>query len=75
MRDYLEFVEREATARHEAGMSVEEAAADIALDEFAKWIDSERIAINVDTIYRELDPQREPTDITQLFAMMAKLAV
>jgi len=75
VRDYLEFIDREARARHAAGMSVDEAAADIGLEEFAGWLDSERIAINVDTVYREIDPTRDTTDINSLFAMMAKLAV
>ena len=75
VRDYLEFIDREARARHAAGMSVDEAAADIGLEEFAGWLDSERIAINVDTVYSEIDPTRDTTDINSLFAMMAKLAV
>ncbi len=75
VRDYLEFIERESRARHAAGMTAADAAADISLDEFARWIDSERIAINVDSIYRELDPTRPPTDIVTLFSMMASLAV
>jgi len=75
VRDYLEFVDRETRARHAAGMSAADAAADISLDRFAHWIDSERIAVNVDTIYGELEADRAPTNIADLFAMMAKLAV
>jgi len=75
VRDYLEFVDREARARHAAGMSAADAAADISLAQFGDWIDSERIAVNVDTIYGELDADRAPTNIADLFAMMAKLAV
>ena len=54
VKDYLEFVHREATARREAGMTAADAAKDINLGPFADWIDSERIAINVDTVFREL---------------------
>ena len=75
VRSYLVFIDQEARARYASGMSAADAATDIALDEFASWIDSERIAINVDTIYRELDPSRGSTDINTLFSMMAKLAV
>ena len=75
VRDYLEFVDRETRARHAAGMSAADAAADISLEQFADWIDSERIAVNVDTIYSELDTDRAPTNIADLFAMMARLAV
>ena len=74
MREYLAFVDEQARSRHAAGMTAEEAAADIALGEFAGWIDAERIAVNVDTIYRELDPG-PPTDVVTLFTMMSKLAV
>ena len=75
VRDYLTFVDAEARARHAAGMTVGEAAADISLGQFSDWIDRERIAVNVDTVYRELDPQRPRTDVAGLFSMMAKLAV
>ncbi len=75
VRDYLSYIDAEARARHHAGMSVNDAAADISLGEFADWIDRERVAVNVDTIYRELDPAKSPTDVATLFTMMAKLAV
>ncbi|MCP3936817.1 MAG: MBL fold metallo-hydrolase [Actinomycetia bacterium] len=75
VKDYLTFVDRETRDRYEAGMTVDEAAADISLGQFADWIDSERVAINVDTIYRELDPTRDSTDIVTLFTMMSKLAI
>ena len=75
VRDYLVYVDAEARERHAAGMSASEAAADIALDEFGSWIDRERIAINVDTIYRGLEPSRSPTDVMTLFTMMASMSV
>jgi cyclase len=75
VRDYLAYIESEARERHAAGMSAADAAADIALGEFGAWIDRERIAINVDTIYRELEPSRSPTDVMTLFTMMATLSV
>lgn len=75
VKDYLEFVDREARERHAAGMSAEDAAADISLGQFADWIDRERIAVNVDTVYRELDPSHQASDVAALFTMMAKLAV
>ncbi|MFP5321187.1 MAG: MBL fold metallo-hydrolase [Acidimicrobiia bacterium] len=75
MRDYLVFVDEQARARHAAGMGVEEAIHDIALGEFAGWIDRERLAVNVDSVYRELDPERGRTDVVTLFGMMASLAV
>ncbi|MEM8905746.1 MAG: MBL fold metallo-hydrolase [Actinomycetota bacterium] len=74
MREYLAFVDGEARKRHAEGMTAEEAAHDIALGEFAGWIDAERIAVNVDTVYRELSPA-PPTDVVTLFTMMSRLAV
>ncbi len=75
MREYLAFVDEQARARHAAGMDVQEAIRDIALGEFAGWIDRERLAVNVDSVYRELDPGRDRTDVVTLFGMMASLAV
>ncbi len=75
MREYLTFVDDEARRRHDEGMTVEEAVHDIALGEFAGWIDRERLAVNVDSVYRELDPDQPPTDVVTLFGMMAELAV
>ena len=74
MRDYLVFVDAQARARHADGMPLEEAIRDIALGEFAGWIDRERLAVNVDSVYRELDPERGRTDVVTLFGMMASLA-
>lgn len=74
MRDHLVFVDTQARARHAEGMPVEEAIRDIALGEFAGWIDRERLAVNVDSVYRELEPGRDRTDVVTLFGMMASLA-
>lgn len=73
VRDYLCLVEREATARFEAGMSVEEAARDIALGRFDAWGEKERIAVNVHARYRELRGEQEPADTIELFGLMASL--
>ncbi len=71
--DYLRYVRSEAVARHEAGLSAFEAARDIELGPFEDWLDWERIVINVDSIYRELEPDRPPTHLLDLFRMMADL--
>jgi glyoxylase-like metal-dependent hydrolase (beta-lactamase superfamily II) len=71
VRAYLEWIRHEATSRFEAGMPAVEAARDIALGEFAAWVDSERIVVNVDTVYRELDPSRERSGILSLVEAMA----
>ncbi|MEM7271596.1 MAG: MBL fold metallo-hydrolase [Actinomycetota bacterium] len=71
--DYLSYVKAEATARYEAGMRADEAARDIELGPYADWLDWERIVINVDSVYRELDPDRPPTGVIDLFRGMAEL--
>jgi glyoxylase-like metal-dependent hydrolase (beta-lactamase superfamily II) len=70
---YLGFVRSEAKARFDAGMRADEAARDIELGHYRQWLDWERIAINVDSVYRELDPGRPVTGIIDLFRQMAEL--
>jgi glyoxylase-like metal-dependent hydrolase (beta-lactamase superfamily II) len=74
VREYLEFVQREAKQRFDAGMSPVQAAQDIDLGEYADWGESERIAVNVDTAYREFTADAQRTDIFELFRQMAEIA-
>ena len=74
VREYLEYVRDQTRSRYDAGMDAREAARDIELSEYSAWADPERIAVNVDTLYREFSGAREATDIFQLFAQMAELA-
>jgi hypothetical protein len=71
IRDYLAHVESEATERFRGGMSAAEASLDIDLGRWADWGEAERIAVNVDTVYRHLDPAAAPTDLLSLFRSMA----
>jgi glyoxylase-like metal-dependent hydrolase (beta-lactamase superfamily II) len=71
IRDYLAHVESEATERFRGGMSAAEASLDIDLGRWAEWGQAERIAVNVDTVYRHLDPAAAPTDVLSLFRAMA----
>lgn len=71
--DYLSYIQAEATARFETGMRADEAARDIDLGPYADWLDWERIVINVDTVYRQLDPTVERTGVIDLFRGMAEL--
>jgi glyoxylase-like metal-dependent hydrolase (beta-lactamase superfamily II) len=73
VKAYLEFVRAAAAERFEGGLSAADAARDIELGEFAGWSDSERLAVNVDTIYRELGAPGE-RDLVGLFGLMAELA-
>jgi cyclase len=71
-RTYLEMVQREATVCFAAGLDPFEAAQEIVIGEFGDWTDSERLAVNVDSVYRELDPARA-TPRGELFGRMAAL--
>jgi cyclase len=73
MRSYLAYVEQETRKRHAAGMDAWEAAQDIALAEFGAWEDPERIAVTVDTIYREINADQSPRNVQVLFTRMATL--
>ncbi|MEV6174186.1 MBL fold metallo-hydrolase [Streptomyces sp. NPDC051954] len=74
VRDYLMYVHQQASARFTAGMPAEEAARDIRLGRFADLDESERLAVNVHTVYRELDPALSPIEGPRLFDRMGDLA-
>jgi len=69
---YLRYVRDEAKARFEAGMDETAAADDIDISDFRDWGDPERIATNVATIYRELDPSLPLLTPPELFVRMAQ---
>lgn len=73
MQDYLVFVDQEARKRQAAGMNSWDAAQDIALGSFGKWLDAERLAVTVDTIYREITGDASHRNILELFGRMAEL--
>lgn len=73
MRGYLDFVEREARARFDAGMSAFDAARDITHHEYDQWPDAERIVVNVDRLFREFAPEHIVADAATSFVQMAQL--
>jgi glyoxylase-like metal-dependent hydrolase (beta-lactamase superfamily II) len=73
VQEYLRHVDREARLRFDAGMSAEAAALDIALGEYRHWLDAERIAVNVDSLYREYRGDAAPSDPVKLFGLMARV--
>ncbi|MBM7518584.1 MBL fold metallo-hydrolase [Nocardioides nitrophenolicus] len=73
VRDYLVFVEDEATRRYEAGMSPEDAMRDIALGRFDALDEKGRIAQNVLAVYYELDPGLERVDTLEVIRRIADL--
>ncbi len=69
---YLRHVHAEARKRFDAGMTVEEAADDIDVSDFDDWNDVERIAANVGTAYRELDPSLPEIPAAEQLMRMAR---
>jgi len=72
LQEYLRFVQIESRRRFDAGMDAVAAADDIDLGPYADWGDAERIAVNVEMIYRELDAGRPAVPVPELFVRMAK---
>ena len=73
VKDYLIYIDAEAHKRFDAGMSVREAALDISISDFESWTDAERIAVNVDTLFREYSGSVEAADTMKIFSMMAEI--
>jgi cyclase len=78
VRDYLAFVDTAAAGRHAAGLDAWDAAREIAQDicareEFRGWSEFGRIAVNVDTDYRSLDPAYVAPNVVEQFRRMAEL--
>lgn len=73
IRDYLAYVEREATERQQGGMDAWDAARDIALNGFAEWGEFGRLAVNVDAVYRTLDPAHKSPDVVEQFRRMHQM--
>jgi cyclase len=69
---YLEWLDGEATKRHDAGMSALDAAWDIELGEYADWGDSERTVVTVDSIYAGLDPDHKRMNAITAFQEMGR---
>ncbi|OGN97687.1 MAG: hypothetical protein A2Z77_04805 [Chloroflexi bacterium RBG_13_51_36] len=72
-RDYLVFVQSEARKRFDKGLTVDEAAKDIALGQFKQWPNHERILINMERLWREFrgeDPSTSKLNIAEVFLRM-----
>ncbi len=55
-----------------AGLSFYDAANDIALGEYGKWTDTERIVINVFSQYNEFNESNKAPEIVELLALMQR---
>jgi len=78
VRDYLAYVDGAATARHDAGVDAFDAARDIAREigaseDFSELGEFGRIAVNVEAVYRQLDPGHESPDVVEQFRRMATI--
>ena len=73
LRAYLLHLQSEAKRCLAAGLSREEAARAVALDDYASWGDAERIAVNMAALYRELGDSAPPASTLELFTLMAQL--
>ena len=74
VRDYLAYIDTESRERFDSGMSALETAKEIDLDLFSTWGDGERIAVNVNSLYREYKGEEKREEITLLFQQMAELS-
>lgn len=74
-KTYLETVGHEARLRFEAGMTVEEAAADIRFEPpFDSWIVPERIVGSINFLYREWGSPFAENNYMEIFGMVARYA-
>jgi glyoxylase-like metal-dependent hydrolase (beta-lactamase superfamily II) len=73
VREYLAYIRDEAKRRYDSGMGALEAARDISFADFSNWGDSERIAVNTATLYREFGAKDAPSDAATLFGWMAQI--
>jgi cyclase len=71
-KHYFEYVYAESRKRFEAGMTFDEAAKDIQMDEFRSWIDGERLIANVYTAYKEFDARVQEAEAQNIFALMQR---
>jgi cyclase len=73
LKAYFEYLYEQARARHAEGMTPLQAARSISLDRWAQWGESERLVVNVATIFAELSGETEPVSPLAAFEGMAAL--
>ena len=71
VRGYFEHILAEIDGAHQKGLTFAEAADAIDLGEYADWLDSERVVVNVYQRYRELEPQTPQLPALALLVMQA----
>jgi glyoxylase-like metal-dependent hydrolase (beta-lactamase superfamily II) len=74
LKAYFEYLYEQARELHAAGMTPLQAARSLAIDRWAAWGESERLVVNLATIFAELSGDREPVNALVAFQQMAELA-
>jgi cyclase len=74
LKAYFEYLYSEARARHADGMTPLQAARSISLERWADWGESERLVVNIASIYTELSGGTEAMNPLVAFEQMAELA-
>jgi glyoxylase-like metal-dependent hydrolase (beta-lactamase superfamily II) len=74
VKAYFEYLQERSVALHDAGMTPLEAARALELDRWAQWGERERLAVNLATIFAELDGATEPVGALEAFQYMAAMA-
>jgi glyoxylase-like metal-dependent hydrolase (beta-lactamase superfamily II) len=74
LRAYFVYLYEQGRRCHAAGMTPVAAAREIAMDRWARWGEAERLAVNLATIFRELNGETGGPDALSAFTLMAELA-
>jgi glyoxylase-like metal-dependent hydrolase (beta-lactamase superfamily II) len=72
-KTYWQTVLDAARRGHAAGVPPDEVARELQREGFADWTEAHRLAVNVDTVYRDLTGDRSHRDPLKMFARMARL--
>jgi glyoxylase-like metal-dependent hydrolase (beta-lactamase superfamily II) len=74
LKAYFEYLYAQAEVLHRDGLTPLEAARSLALDRWAEWGERERLAVNLASIFRELEGSTEPGNPLAAFQEMAALS-
>ncbi|MEA2212493.1 MAG: cyclase [Solirubrobacteraceae bacterium] len=74
LKAYFEYLYAQAGALHAKGCTPVQAARELSTDRWAQWGERERLAVNLATIFRELEGAPEPGGALEAFAQMAELS-
>ncbi len=74
VKAYFQYLYDQTGGLHERGLTPVQAARELSMDRWAQWGERERLAVNVASIFRELDGAGEPAGALEAFAQMAELA-